>query len=464
MTAGRMKQKLIGDLAFYRMVLAVAVPIMIQNGITNFVGMLDNIMVGRIGTNEMSGVAIVNQLLFVFALCIFGGVAGAGIFTAQFYGAKDEEGVRNTFRFKIVVTTLITFISILVFLFFGDELIRLFLHEGIGEGVSVSVTFEQAKIYMLYMLLGNLPFGITQSYADTLRCTGETVLPMKVGTFSVFVNLFLNYIFIYGSFGFPALGVVGAALATVISRYAEAAVIVIWTHRHKKEHPFAEGAYRSMKIPKKLAKNMIKKVLPLLTNETIWSLGIAALIQSYSLRGLHVVGALNISQTIANLFGVTTIAMGSATSILLGQKLGAGKIKTAKDYAVKLIFFTEVLSLFVAVFLFVIAPMFPMVYNTTDGIKDLATIFIRVGAVFIPVYAFGTSCYFIIRSGGKTFITFLFDGAFTVIFVIPVAYLLVYYTEYNIITIYILVQSIGFIKGGLGAWLVKKGIWLNNLL
>ena len=207
MKLNNLKRKLIGKHGFYTMVLAIAVPIMVQNGITNFVSMIDNIMVGRVGTNEMSGVAIVNQLIMVFNLCVFGGVAGAGIFTAQFFGARNTEGIRYTFRYKLVVIAVIVIASIAIFINFGDELIKLYLHSESGAIEAVEETHRQAKIYLSYMLIGLPPFAISQAYGDTLRCSEETIVPMKAGIVSVIVNLSLNYVLIYGKLGAPALGV-----------------------------------------------------------------------------------------------------------------------------------------------------------------------------------------------------------------------------------------------------------------
>ena len=179
MKISNFRGKFIGKRSFYAMILAIAIPIMIQNGITNFVNMIDNIMVGRVGTNEMSGVAIVNQLIMVFNLCIFGGVAGAGIFTAQFHGARNNEGICYTFRYKIIVITVITAASIAIFLNFGDELIRLYLHGEAGDSGAIVETHRQAKIYLSYMLIGLPPFAIAQAYGDTLRCSEETIIPME---------------------------------------------------------------------------------------------------------------------------------------------------------------------------------------------------------------------------------------------------------------------------------------------
>ena len=129
----RFREKFIGDKQFYKMILMVALPIMIQNGITNFVGLLDNVMVGQLGTEQMSGVAIVNQLVFVFNLCIFGAVAGAGILGAQFYGSGNHEGVRNALRFKLISAGVLTIVCAAILVLFNEPLINAFLHEGGSE-------------------------------------------------------------------------------------------------------------------------------------------------------------------------------------------------------------------------------------------------------------------------------------------------------------------------------------------
>lgn len=232
-------RKFIGDKAFYKMVLAIAIPIMIQNGITNFVSLLDNIMIGRIGTEQMSGAAIVNQLIFVYNLCMFGGLAGAGIFTAQYFGQKDHEGVRQTFRYKFWLAVILTVVTALVFLVSGDALIRIYLH-GEGSAEEITSTLMYGKQYLYIMLLGLPPFMLGQVYSSTLRECGETVLPMKAGVTAVCVNLVFNYLLIYGKFGFPELGVQGAAIATVLSRYVEVLIILIWTSRNTGKLPLSK--------------------------------------------------------------------------------------------------------------------------------------------------------------------------------------------------------------------------------
>lgn len=457
-------QKFIGDKAFYQMVLLVAVPIIIQNGITNFVGLLDNIMVGRVGTEQMSGVAIVNQLMMVFNISIFGAISGAGIFGAQFFGCKDYKGVRNTFRFKIYACMALLLIGILIFAFWGDELILLYLHGEEQNAAALLAALGYAKDYLWVMLLGLLPFGVEQIYSSTLRECGETVVPMVAGIAAVLINLVLNTILIFGLLGAPALGVVGAAVATVISRYIQAVIVVAWTHRNVEKLPFIEGAYQTLKIPGHLVGNILKKGLPLMFNEILWSMGMAMLMQCYSVRGLDAVAALNISSTITNLFNVVFIAMGSALSIVVGQLLGAGKLEEATEADIRLITLTVFSCLVMGSLLVVCAPLFPMLYNTSQEVKDLATAFMRVAAVCMPLHGFMHATYFTLRSGGKTVITFLFDSAFVWGMNIPVAFCLSRFTNLSVVPLYLICQLVDLIKCVVGLILVKKGIWLNNLV
>ena len=456
-------RKLIGDRAFYRKLFAVMTPVLIQNVITNFVSLLDNVMVGQVGTEPMSGVAIVNQLMFVFNLCIFGGLAGAGIFTAQFYGKGDHEGVRHTFRAKLYIAIGSILIFAAVFLTRGEQLISLFLHQG-EENLDLAATLRYGRDYMLVMLLGMPPFAVMQVYASTLRETGETLLPMKAGVIAVFVNLVLNYILIFGKLGAPALGVEGAAIATVIARFTECFIVIGWTHLHRERNPFIQGAYRSLRVPGQLAKQIVVLGLPLLINEVLWSGGMTVLNQCYSLRGLEVVSAINISTTVSNLFFCAFLSMGTTVSIVIGQLLGAGELEKAVDEDRKLIAFSVALCVVVGIVMALIAPLVPEIYNTTPMVKRLAAELLFVSAAMMPVNAFTNSCYFTLRSGGKTIITFIFDSAFVWVICIPTAFVLSRFTGMAILPVFIIVQALDLIKCVVGFYLVKARKWVNNLV
>ncbi len=459
----KVREKFIGDRAFYRLVLSVAVPIMIQNGITNFVGLLDNIMVGRVGTEQMSGVAIVNQLIMVYNLCIFGGLAGAGIFTAQYFGQKDHEGIRHTFRYKLWMSFLLTAGAILIFLSFGSGLINMYLN-GSDSGGDLFSALRHGKNYMWVMLFGLPAFMMVQVYVSTLRECGETVVPMKAGIAAVAVNLLFNYLLIYGKFGFPKLGVVGAGAATVLSRYVEAAVVIAWTHINKEKNPYIEGVYKTLKVPGPLAWKYFVKGAPLLVNETLWSSGMAMLTQCYSIRGLSVIAGLNIANTINNVFNVVFIALGDAVAIIIGQLLGAGEMKKARDTDNKIIAFSVASCVLIAAVMIFVAPYFPKIYNTTDEVKAVAVQFIMAQAVFMPQAAFMHATYFTLRSGGKTVVTFLFDSVFVWCVSVPVAYVLSRYTSIPVIALFAMVQIADWVKCVIGFVLVKKGVWLQNIV
>ena len=456
-------KRFIGDKKFYMMVLAIAVPIMVQNGITNFVAMLDNIMIGRVGTNQMSGVAVANQILFVFNISIFGMVSGAGIFGAQFFGSKNMKGLRDTFRFKVVSISLMTLAGLILLYCKGGALISLYLHDG-GNSGNIEATLQYGVTYMQVMLVGLFPYAFAQIYASTLREMGETVAPMRAGIAAVVTNTVLNYILIFGKFGAPKLGVLGAALATVISRFVECGMIMYWTHSRSEKLVFIKGVYRKLSVPGGLVKKILVKGSPLMVNEFLWSLGMAALTQCYSTYGLAVVAGLNISTTISNVCNVIWMAMGSALSIIIGQLLGAGKMEEAKDTDRKLIFFSVASCLVIGTILILLAPVFPRIYNTTEDVRGLAAKFITVSACLMPIQAFLHSAYFTLRSGGKTVITFFFDSGFVWVCTIPAAFLLSHYSGLPILPTYILCQSLDIIKAVIGFILVIKGVWLQNIV
>ncbi|MBQ5389930.1 MAG: polysaccharide biosynthesis C-terminal domain-containing protein, partial [Clostridia bacterium] len=238
-------KKFIGDKAFYKMLFILVLPLIVQQGVTSFVSLLDNLMVGKLGTEQMSSVAIVNQLIFVFNLTIFGGVSGASIFGAQFAGVGDDKGLRHSFRFKIIFGIAASVIAVVLLYFCGDALTLWFLDNEANADLDLTVLLTYAKEYLRVMLIGLVPFMIVQVYSSTLRETGDTVVPMIASVTAILVNLAFNYFLIFGTFGFPRLEVRGAAIATVLSRYVEMLVIVLYTHIRKSKFRFAVGAFRS---------------------------------------------------------------------------------------------------------------------------------------------------------------------------------------------------------------------------
>ena len=458
-----MLKKFIGDKKFYRMVLTLVVPIVIQQGITNLVNLLDNVMVGGLGTESISAVAIVNQILMVFNMTVFGGLSGAAIFGAQFFGKGDLDGMRHTFRVKLYFGVLTTLLASCLLLVRGEGFIDLFLR-GESDGGDVALTLAEGMRYLDVMLWGLIPFMVVQVYAGTLRETGETVAPMVGSVIAIVLNLVLNYLLIFGHLGFPRMGVTGAAVATVISRYVEMIYILVHTHTHPEKYAFIQQLYASPYVPGSLVRKIAVTGLPLLLNEVLWSLGMTFINQSYSTRGLSAVAAINITATAWNLFCVIMFAMGNAVAILVGQHLGAGDREGARDVDRKLIFLTVAAHVVMGLLLIACSGLIPLLYNVEPEVRQLTQRLLMVAGASLPIHAFIHVTYFTIRSGGKTVITFLFDCVYTWAVPVTLAYCLCHMTDMPIVGVYFCVQFIDVIKVVIGALMLHSDFWANNVV
>ncbi len=451
----------IGDKAFYKRTLAIAIPMIIQNTVTNLVNLLDNLMVGSLGTEQMSGVAIVNMFIFVFNLAIFGAISGAGIFTAQFNGRGDVEGVRYTLRAKLVICMAVGILGVGIIGGFGHNLIEAFLHEG-TDG-DLALTMAAGERYLSFIVIGLIPFALSQVYASTLRETGETVIPMIASLASIATNFVFNGLLIFGLFGFPALGVAGAAIATSLSRFVELTILLLYTHLNKRKFPFATGVFRNFRVPAPLVKQIAIKGAPILANELFWSLSVTVCNQCYSTRGLDVVAAMNIAFTIQNLLSVAYFALSSSIAIIVGNLLGAGKLEEARDEDKKLLAFAVFMGGIMMVVQLSLSGIFPLLYETTAQVRELSGYVMTCFALTMPAAALATSTYYTIRSGGRVFITMLFDSIYAWVIVMPVVFTLAYFTSIPfklLLPIVLVVENLKLIPGLV---LVHKGIWVRQI-
>lgn len=447
----------------YRKLIAIAIPMMVQNGVSNFVNLLDNLMIGRVGGNALSGVALANQIIFVFFLMIFGATAGVGIFTAQYHGKGDDEGIRYTFRFKIILNTIIASICTLILAFSARYLISLFL-QGEGDPADTAEALSIGVDYMKIMLISLIASGLTQAYAGTLRDLGRTKAPMLASICAIFVNLIGNTLLIYGYLGCPALGAEGAAIATVISRFVELGILIVYTGKHPDIFPFIKGAFKTFKIPRDLARKFLFKALPLMSNETLWSLGMTVINQCFSYRSYAAVEAMSIQSTLWNLMAVAFIAMGEAVGIVMGHVLGAGELEEAKKQATKMRWMTVLCGVLFGALAMVTAPFFPLLYKTGSDVRHLATIFILVSGALMPFNAYNHASYFIIRSGGNAMITVIFDAVYTWVIAVPAAFILSRFTGISVTYLFAIVQGLEVIKCITAFILVRSDMWVKNIV
>lgn len=457
-------RKFIGDKKFYRLLLLVLVPIVLQQLLTQFVNLLDNIMIGIVGNNEMTGVSLANQILFVYNLCVFGSLSGASIFATQYFGARNKEGYQEAFRFKWMMGIIIFLIFSLIIVFFNEPLLSLFINTNEGDFTDPTIVLSEGKKYIMIMLIGNFFFMLKEIYATSLREMKDTLFPMICGIIAIIINLVCNYLLIYGKLGLPALGVSGAAIATVISRVVEFLIIVIYANVRRQKFEYFVGVFKRPLAKFSSIKRFLPKTLLLLSNEFFWSFGLTVVVSCYSLRGLDSIAALNIANTVCNLFITLGTSLGNATGIILGNMLGAGKSEEAKNSSYKILLFSIIISASFSLVMIGSAYIIPEIYDTSDSIQATARNLIIAGACFLPVQAFNTCSYFIMRAGGKVLLTILFDSFFIWIVRIPVAFLLTNLTDLPILWLYVFVDSTDIIKTFIGYYLVDKGVWLKQIV
>lgn len=454
----RLKDRYTGSREFYIRIIAIMLPALTQNLVTNFVSLLDNLMVGQMGTEPMSGVAIANQILFIFNQCVFGGISGAGIFTAQFFGKGDREGFKGSVRSKLRISIIILAVFMPVFIFCDDALLSLFIHNGSDASLDLAVTLESGRRYLRIMLVQMPIFALSYIYAGTLRESGNTRLPMLASFAAVAVNLVGDYVLIFGKLGFATMGVSGAAAATVFSRIVELVIVVSGSRAE------FDGVWSSLHVPRALSRQVIDKAMPLMINELMWSGGLTALMQIMSRMGVEVVSAENICNTVANLFYCAIKGMGMTVPVIVGQHLGAGRFEEAVEDNRKLTFFAVALNVFVAVIMAAAAPFIPKLYKTTSDVRTLAAAFILINALLIPAKAYMHMCYFTLRSGGRVWITFIYDSGYLWVLAVPITWLLVRYSSMSVIAIYAISNLIDLAKVAVGYFLVKNRTWVRNLV
>ena len=449
-----MFKKFIGDKAFYQSLIRVSGPLVLQQLITSSVQLVDNVMVSSLGKSVLGSVAVVNQLYFIVMLLTFGAMGGAGILTSQYNGSKEYEKLKQTFQFKLIIGLGIAMLAFVIFSFFGTFLIGAFAEEG--------STVESGLIYLQVARFSAIPWAISIAISNTFRETGITKPLLYISMVTIFTNMGLNYVLIFGHFGFPALGVYGAALATLIARFVELGLTILLFIKAGQKFHFR--ARKILRIDTDVFKKTVKMARPLMINELFWSLGQTMFLLAYSVRGEDALAAMSISGTISQLVFVTFGAIGTAIAVLVGNTLGRNELKEAEDNARKLIFFGVVMALVAGVVLFIASFFVLNLYsNQTAETLSIAKFVIRTNSLFIAVYSFNVAIYFTLRAGGDTLSTLLMDSLYMWVVTVPVALVLAYFTALPATWMFLVIQSLDIPKGFFALTRYNKKRWVKNL-
>lgn len=438
---------------FYLHVLAIAVPFMLQQLITSSVNLLDNLMVGQLGDAAIAGVAAANRYYMIANFGIFGVGGAMSIFLAQYFGANDKEHVKQTFRYGIISAYVIVAPFIILGFLFPNQILGLFTND--------SDVIKMGSDYLKLAILTYIPMALSMTIGNAMRSIGETKVPLYSSIVAILTNAFFNYVLIFGHFGFPALGVAGAAYATIIARIVEVVIFLAVT-KHM-DFMFKTTIRDLFKISKKLSKAMTIKAVPLTINEIFWSSGMTILFIFYSTRGTEVMAGMSISGSVADLFFTLFGGMAVATTVVVSQVLGANKLEEARANGYLMIRFSLMLAVVLGILMFGSSYIAPNFYNVSDYSRETATTFLRIMSFMFWIYMTNAQCFFILRAGGDTKSTLLMDSVFMWVVNLPAVGLVTYLTGWNVYALYLVGQSTDFLKLIIAYGLVRKEKWVKNL-
>ena len=447
-------KKLFQDKELINKCLTVAVPLMLQALVVNSVTLVDNLMIGELGDAALSGVSSANRYYIIVNYCSTAISAAGIIFLSQYYGAQNENKMKECFRILTIFSLLTGAVFVFLARFFPEQILRFIIDD--DEVVRLG------GMYLKLCCLSYLPTIVSVCIGASMRALGRPKVPMLISIFSVLLNVAFDYVFIFGRFGLPALGVEGAAVATLLARLIE--MILYIFALHASDMPFKTRITEFFRFEPVLMKRILSKAGPLLINEFLYTFGNTFLLKCYSFRGVSVNTAYTMTLTVQDLFFVLFSGMATATSVLIGIPLGAGELEKAKDNGYKLFVFSLLLSLLFGSVMFGVSFLFPVLYrNVSEDALYLAERFLKVNSLFFIAFTFNTQTYFTLRAGGQTRQTMVMDSVFMWSVMIPTVYILDYHTAIPVVIVYMIGQGTEFLKGILSWYFFRKEKWVVNL-
>lgn len=441
------------DKTFLSKFVKIALPVMLSGFVTFLVSFLDNIMVGTVSNEAVSGVYAANQVTYLYNLAIFGLLEGAGVFIQQFTGKKDYDRIRDCYRFKIISSFFFLLIIIPIIYIFGHHLVWQYCKSDTNR----NLIFNEAMDYLRLIAISYIPFTIGYIYSTTYREMGLTKYAMYSSIVALVVNTILNLVFILGL----KQGAKGAAYATIISRICEMLFLIGLSRL--KNFLFFRNAFKPFKFEKGIVKKILSKSYLLFINEVGFALGNILQTLAFSQRD-GVLAAISVLTTISNIITILIQGLSVGIGVIVGQDLGQGDFVKARDDNKKLSFLGIYLSLFTGLILVATSFVLPNIFKEIDNEqKKIATKLIIIYGVLLFANCLSIIYYYTLKAGGRTLETLILDTGFMLFVYVPVSWILAMATNLNIIYIYLIVRGLDILKSVLGFILVKRGKWLQNL-
>jgi putative MATE family efflux protein len=445
---------LFNDKNFFKSMLKLAIPIVAQNLILSSLNLVDNIIIGGLGEQAIASVGLANQYFFLLNLLLFGITSGSSIFIAQYWGNKDIVNIKKVLGICLITGGIAAFVFTLGALFLPEQILSIFSKD-------TAVIIEGSK-YLRIICWSYILTSVTFAYSFTLRSTGQVKIPMVVSVIALAVNTVLNYMLVYGLAGFPKLGTDGSAIATLIARTVEMLLMLFAVYRNK--NIIAAKLSEMFHLSTAFIKNFFKVTIPVILNESIWSLGVTLYAVVYARMGTAVIASTNISSTVERITWVIFMGLGNACAIMIGNKIGEGNEKEAFLYAKRFIILGPSFAIIAGVLVALNSHYILLAYNISPLVYEYASKNLIVFSIFLWAKVFNfTSIVGILRSGGDTKFCLFLDAAGVWLVGVPLAFLggLVWHLPVYYVYALVFMEEIFKFIFGLPRILSKK--WINNL-
>lgn len=450
-----MIKKLFNDKTFFKTMLSIALPITLQNFISSSLNMVDTVMVGELGEIQIAAVGLANQLFFLFSLLLFGINSGTSIFISQFWGKRDIPNIRRVMGIALLSGGFLSVLFTLVALIAPEIVLHAFTKD--------RSVIMYGTGYLRIVSLSYLITAISFSYSFACRSIGHAKLPMAVSAISLVTNTILNYLLIFGKFGFPNMGVEGAALATLVARIVEV-VLLLGVIYHKK-YVLASRLDEMFKLSHDFVMKFFKTTAPVILNEGFWSLGMTMYSAAYARIGTGAVAAVQIANTVQNLFMVIFFGLGNACAVMIGNKIGANKNETAIEYAKKFSVMGPSLGIFMGLLLILSSRHILRLFNVSSGVGDDVVKILFIISLIMAVKVFNILLVVgILRSGGDTKYSMFLEMGSVWLVGVPLAFLGALYFKLPIYMVVALVSLEEVVKAAVGIprFISKK--WVKNVV
>lgn len=447
-------KQIFSDKIFYGSLFSIAIPIMFQNLINSMVNMVDTILIGRLGTVEIAAVGLGNQVFFLLNMVLFGICSGGGVFTAQFWGKKDIAGIRKNMGLCLTLTLSVAAIFTVVCMSAPRFIIGLYSND--------RAVIETGAVFLKTMAPCFLPFAVSFVFTLVMRSIERVKLSVATTMIALGTNVLLNWLLIFGVGPFPALGVAGSAIATVIARFVEMFILVIASYTRK--YALA-GTFREFfGFDRAFAARFFTVAFPVMINEILWSLGVTMQNVIFARTHTDALAAFNITNTVSQLLWVVFIGLGNGCAVIIGKKIGEGRHDLARDYASRITVFAPLVAAVLAISLIPLSWALPFFFNVNEDVFSITAGLFIILTLSYPFRAFNMAMVIgVCRSGGDTVFSIVYDIFFMWVVCLPAAALASFAFHSPAWIIYLCICVEDPLKMTLGLWRLKTGKWLHDV-